>query len=342
MPNDPPQAGLYQAATTDAVLFERTDRASIEVTGDDRAAWLHNLVTNVVKTLQPGEGNYAFAVNVKGRVLFDLNVLVLEDRLLLDVDRRWLDAAMDHLNRYIITDDVTLKVLADAHRRIAIMGPKAHELVARLSLGNLAPMAQLQHCGARIAGADVRMIRHDFAGLPAAEFIVPSEQADAVHRALESNGGSPPWIDSDTVNILRIEAGIPAPGTQIVGVVAACAPTYALSVAAGEPVPTESSDTLADGLAVRTPDARALDIIRKGAERVVTVTEDEILAAMRYYFSDTHNIAEGAGAAALAGLLKERERMRGRKVGLILSGGNLDRDLYLKALDELRFSPSPG
>ncbi len=131
-------------------------------------------------------------------------------------------------------------------------------------------------------------------------------------------------------------------GMQIVGVVAACAPTYALSVAAGEPVPTESSDTLADGLAVRTPDARALDIIRKGAERVVTVTEDEILAAMRHYFSDTHNIAEGAGAAALAGLLKERKRMRGKKVGLILSGGNLDRDLYLKALDELRFSPSPG
>ncbi|MCH7931497.1 MAG: threonine dehydratase [Proteobacteria bacterium] len=131
-------------------------------------------------------------------------------------------------------------------------------------------------------------------------------------------------------------------GTQIVGVVAACAPTYALSVAAGEPVPTESSDTLADGLAVRTPDARALDIIRKGAERVVTVTEEEILAAMRHYFSDTHNIAEGAGAAALAALLKERDRMQGRKVGLILSGGNLDRDLYLKALDEHGFRPSTG
>ncbi len=63
---------------------------------------------------------------------------------------------------------------------------------------------------------------------------------------------------------------------------------------------------------------------------------------MRHYFSDTHNIAEGAGAAPLAALLKERAPMRGRKVGLILSGGNLDRDLYLKALDELRFSPSPG
>ena len=122
-------------------------------------------------------------------------------------------------------------------------------------------------------------------------------------------------------------------GTQIVGVVAACAPTYALSVAAGEPVPTESSDTLADGMAVRVPDETALEVIIAGAERIVTVSEDEILAAMRHYFSDTHNIAEGAGAAALAALLKERDRMQGMKVGLILSGGNLDRDLYLRALD---------
>ena len=86
-------------------------------------------------------------------------------------------------------------------------------------------------------------------------------------------------------------------------------------------------------MAVRVPDETALEVIIAGAERIVTVSEDEILAAMRHYFSDTHNIAEGAGAAALAALLKERERMQGKKVGLILSGGNLDRDLYLRALD---------
>ncbi len=131
-------------------------------------------------------------------------------------------------------------------------------------------------------------------------------------------------------------------GTRVIGVVAEEAAAYALSFAARKPISTNSSDTLADGMAVRVPDETALEVILEGAERIVTVTEDEILAAMRHYFSDTHNIAEGAGAAPLAALLKERERMRGRKVGLILSGGNLDRDLYLKALDELRFSPSPG
>lgn len=118
----------------------------------------------------------------------------------------------------------------------------------------------------------------------------------------------------------------------VIGVVAERANTYALSLAAGKPVPTESADTLADGLAVRIPDESALATIRNGVERIVTVSEDEILAAMGHYFTDTHNIAEGAGAAALAALLKERAIMRGRKVAVILSGGNLDRALYLRAL----------
>ena len=121
-------------------------------------------------------------------------------------------------------------------------------------------------------------------------------------------------------------------GTRIVGVVAEQAPAYALSFEAGKPVPTDTCDTIADGVAVRTPDADALDIILKGAERVVTVSESNILAAMGHYFSDTHNVAEGAGAAPLAALLNERDRMRGRKIGLVLSGGNLDRALYIRAL----------
>lgn len=120
--------------------------------------------------------------------------------------------------------------------------------------------------------------------------------------------------------------------TRIVGVVADAAPCYALSFDAGRPVATNSSDTLADGLACRTPDATAVEIICKSAERVVKVTEDEILAAMGHYFTDTHNVAEGAGAAPLAALLQEKGRMAGRRVALILSGGNADKDLFARAL----------
>ena len=121
--------------------------------------------------------------------------------------------------------------------------------------------------------------------------------------------------------------------TEVVGVVASGAPAYALSYAAGRPVATASALTIADGIACRVPDPEALEIIGKGASRVATVTDDQIRAAMRHLFSDTHNAAEGAGAAALAALLKERDRMRGRRVALILSGGNVDREVFAETLN---------
>jgi threonine dehydratase len=122
--------------------------------------------------------------------------------------------------------------------------------------------------------------------------------------------------------------------TEIVGVVAENAPCYALSFAQGQPVSTNSADTLADGLACRVPADEAVAVINRYAERIVTVSEAEIRAAMRHFFTDTHNIAEGAGAAALAALLGERERAAGQTVGLVLSGGNVDRVLFQAVLAE--------
>jgi threonine dehydratase len=116
--------------------------------------------------------------------------------------------------------------------------------------------------------------------------------------------------------------------TEIVGVQSTEAPSYALSFAAGTVVTTESSNTLADGVATRVPDADALAIIRKGASRIVQVTDAEIAGAIRIYWTDTHNLAEGAGAAALAAALQEKAKLRGKRVGLILSGGNIDFDLF--------------
>ncbi len=116
--------------------------------------------------------------------------------------------------------------------------------------------------------------------------------------------------------------------TEIVGVQAAGAPAYALSFAAGHVVTTRSADTFADGMATRVPDEEALAVIFKGAARVVLVNDEEIAAAIRAYWTDTHNLAEGAGAAALAAAMKESARLPGRKVGLVLSGGNIDFDLF--------------
>ncbi len=116
--------------------------------------------------------------------------------------------------------------------------------------------------------------------------------------------------------------------TEIVGVQSTGAPAYALSFAAGRAVATTSVETFADGVATRAPDEEALSVIAKGASRIVLVSDDDIAEAIRAFWMDAHNLAEGAGAAALAAAMKERALLAGRKVGLVLSGGNIDFDLF--------------
>lgn len=120
--------------------------------------------------------------------------------------------------------------------------------------------------------------------------------------------------------------------TEIVGVVSAHADAYAQSVEQGRVVCTDSAHTFADGLACRQPLPEALEIIAKGAARVIRVSDQQIAHAIRVYHETTHNTAEGAGAAALAGLISERSRQKGRRVALILSGANIDRLLYAAIL----------
>ena len=93
---------------------------------------------------------------------------------------------------------------------------------------------------------------------------------------------------------------------------------------------------MADGLAVRTPDELALEFILKNVARVVTVSDGQIIDAIKIYYTDTHNIAEGAGASPLAALLKEKDKMFGKKIGVVLTGGNLDHSLMIHALSSER------
>ena len=123
--------------------------------------------------------------------------------------------------------------------------------------------------------------------------------------------------------------------TEIVGVVAEQAPAYARAFAAGAVVRGCMARTFADGIACREPPPEALEVIRRGAADLVAVTEDEIAEAMRVLYTDTHNLAEGAGAAALAGLLKTKRRYAGQRAAVILSGGNIDRDVFVQVLSGL-------
>ncbi len=120
--------------------------------------------------------------------------------------------------------------------------------------------------------------------------------------------------------------------TEIVGVVSENANAYQLSFDAGDVRSTNTANTIADGLAVRNPDSEALGIMLANVSRIVTVSEQEVLNSIRYLFEDTHNVAEGAGAAATAAVLKEKSVNQGRQVAAILTGGNIHRELFVQAL----------
>lgn len=203
--------------------------------------------------------------------------------------------------------------------------------------------AAMRAQGARLVehGTDFEAARQQAVALAAAEGLefAPSFAPDLVRGvatyALELFRGAPP-LDALYVSIglgsgicgCILARDLLGLGTEIIGVQSTEAPAYALSFAAGRVVASESAATLADGIAVRIPDPTALALIRRGAARIVTVTDAEIAAAVRAYWQDTHNLAEGAGAAPLAALLRERDRMAGKRVGLVLGGGNIDLALF--------------
>ena len=121
--------------------------------------------------------------------------------------------------------------------------------------------------------------------------------------------------------------------TKVVGVVSSAATGAKLSVEAGRLIETDSANTFADGMAVRVPVRGAFEIYAKGAERIVAVTDDQVADAMRLYYRATHNVAEGAGAAALAALMAERQLIQGKEVAVILCGGNVDADVFATVLE---------
>ena len=161
-------------------------------------------------------------------------------------------------------------------------------------------------------------------GTYALEFFTAQPDLDAVYVPIGLGSGISGLIAArDALNLK----------TEIVGVVSEHAEAYALSFEAGRPVSTNGALTFADGMAVRTPDPAAVEVVCRGAARVLRLSEAEIADAMRLYYSATHNIAEGAGAAPLAGLMQERETMKGKKAGVILCGQNIDRTWFSTVLD---------
>ncbi|HRX86719.1 MAG TPA: glycine cleavage T C-terminal barrel domain-containing protein [Phycisphaerae bacterium] len=194
--------------------YRRTNaRGLIQVTGADRQTWLHNLTTNVINTLKPGDGNYAFAITVQGRTLFDLNVLVFAEHLWLDIDARWVEPALAHFNKYLIVEDVQLADISADWTRFEVLGPKAADCIQALGFGgNFGVMADVQHTHAAVAGADVILVKDNVGPIPRAVLYAPTASADTVASELASCAQSLGMssIDDALFDVIRMEAGRPA------------------------------------------------------------------------------------------------------------------------------------
>lgn len=211
------ESSEYTGASTSVGLYPALDRGTIEIGGGDRAAWLNNLVTNEIKNLKAGEGNYAFAPTVKGRILFDLNMLVLPELLWLDLDSRSRPTALAHFDRYTITEDVSMTDRTEEFVRLVMSGPATGSVAAKIGVPQAASMASLGSTQATVAGTHCLLVRHDFAGVLGVELFVPSDRASAAWSELlelcGAEGGRP--VGRSAVETLRIEAGIPAMGAEI-------------------------------------------------------------------------------------------------------------------------------
>lgn len=201
----------YWAAREGVALVDRRHRGWVELRGDHRARWLDNLLTNRVLHLYPGEGGYAFATNVKGRVIFDLYYLVDAEAIWLDIDRRRLMAALEHLDHHILTEEVTLADRTHDLARLALCGPGVGPLLAGLGLPHASAMEIGQHNRFQLAGLDALAFRSDFAGPIGIELVVPRDEGEAAWDALIGAGrdhGIAP-VGWRALQALRIERGVP-------------------------------------------------------------------------------------------------------------------------------------
>jgi folate-binding protein YgfZ len=202
----------YAAALSGAGLYLASLRGVFELRGNDRATWLNNLVTNVITTLSPGEGNYAFVPNVKGRIVADVNMLVLADAIWLDIDRRMIEAAVKHFDHYRIMEDVQWEDRSEAFLRLALLGPGAKEIAEALGATHAPAMASLGNTSVPLCQKQRLLVRHDFAGVFGVELYIHREDAEACWaRLLEiGRGVNLTPVGYEAVEALRIEAGIPA------------------------------------------------------------------------------------------------------------------------------------
>ncbi len=220
-------AAEYAAARDAVVLIDRSDRGRLRVTGADRTTWLHNLLTQNVQGCPPGAGGRAFALNVQGRIVFDVNLLVAAEAIWLDLPAAAVPIALGHLDRYLLTEDVQLADVSGGDARLALLGPGVAEAVAALGWADFATCADLTH--REVEGGAI-VFREDVGTLPGLGLIVRRDKARGWWDRLCGLGARP--AGRDAWDALRIETRQPAWETDLqAGVLPAETGRFAAAVA---------------------------------------------------------------------------------------------------------------
>jgi folate-binding protein YgfZ len=197
----------YQALREHAAIIDLSARGKIRATGDDRARLLHAMTTNHVEQLKPSEGCYAFFLNAQGRILGDVNLLCFEDHFLLDTEPETRRKLFEHLDRYIIADDVTIEDVTDQVSTLALEGPESASVLERIG----APVPQAEYSIS--LWGDITIARLNSTGSPGYFLFLPATRKEEVIAQLASAGAIA--ATPDDARIVRLEHGRPRYGEEI-------------------------------------------------------------------------------------------------------------------------------
>jgi folate-binding protein YgfZ len=206
--------GEYRAVRSAAGLIDRSDRALLQFTGPDRLSFLQGMLSNDLRSLQPFDGQYATILTQQGKVVADVRVLCSLNSFYLDCWENLKTKVLDHLNRYLIADEVEITDRSREYAIISVQGPKAEALVGKMAGASELPNRQRQHAMLTIDAAAVCVVRDSDTGESGFDLIIPRTHLPTIAQGLTETGKEfgVAWVGADAHDVLRIEAGVPRYG----------------------------------------------------------------------------------------------------------------------------------
>ncbi len=203
----------YDSVRSQVAWLDLADRAILAVEGPDSVEWLQGMLSNDVKALEPGDGIRAAVLNIKGKVVADVRVFRTTEALLLDVAEPQVSGLLEHLNQYLIADDVHISDLSNDLTMLSLQGPAAASTLSQLLDSGSLPIHNMNHTQIECAGNKIRAIHATHSGQPGFDLVISREMVLAIVRL--PNAQAIPWFGMDTQEILRIEGGVPKYGIDM-------------------------------------------------------------------------------------------------------------------------------